>query len=49
MIKRERMSIQQRMILLDVILSGNCTSRKEIYYKASKLDPKIKQRPYIVW
>ena len=32
---------KQRMILLDVILSGNCTSCKEIYYKASKLDPKI--------
>ena len=32
---------KQRMILLDVILSGNCTSCNEIYYKASKLDPKI--------
>ena len=29
------------MTLLDVILSGNCTSCKEIYYKASKLDAKI--------
>lgn len=25
----------------DVILSGNCSSCKEIYYKASKIDPKI--------
>ncbi len=32
---------KQRMTLLDVILSGNCTSCKEIYYKASKLDAKI--------
>lgn len=32
---------KQRMVLLDVILSGNCTSCKEIYYKASKLDSKI--------
>ena len=32
---------KQRMILLDVILSVNCTSCKVIYYKASKLDPKI--------
>ena len=32
---------KQRMILLDVILGGNCTSCKEIYYKATKLDSKI--------
>ena len=32
---------KQRMVLLDVILSGNCSSCKEIYYKASKIDPKI--------
>ena len=32
---------KQRMILLDVILSGNCTSCKEIYYKAVKADAKI--------
>ena len=29
---------KQRMILLDVILSGNCTSCKEIYYKALAKD-----------
>ena len=32
---------KQRMVLMDVILSGNCSSCKEIYYKASKIDPKI--------
>ena len=26
---------KQRMVLMDVILSGNCSSCKEIYYKAS--------------
>ena len=31
----------QRKVLLDVILDEECTSCKEIYYKASKLDPKI--------
>ena len=29
------------MILLDIILNDNCSSCKEIYYKASKLDHKI--------
>ena len=32
---------KQRMILLDIILNDNCSSCKEIYYKASKLDHKI--------
>jgi Fur family ferric uptake transcriptional regulator len=31
----------QRMMLLDIILDGNCTSCKEIYYKAVKKDPGI--------
>ena len=32
---------KQRLVLLDVILEGECTSCKEIYYKASKLDENI--------
>ncbi len=32
---------KQRLILLDIILDGNCSSCKEIYYKASKIDGKI--------
>ena len=32
---------KQRMVLLDIILDGDCSSCKEIYYKASKLDHKI--------
>jgi Fur family ferric uptake transcriptional regulator len=32
---------KQRMVLLDIILNENCSSCKEIYYKASKIDPKI--------
>lgn len=32
---------KQRMILLDIILEEDCSSCKEIYYKASKQDPKI--------
>lgn len=32
---------KQRQILLDVILQEDCTCCKEIYYKASKRDPKI--------
>ena len=32
---------KQRLILLDVILEGECGSCKEIYYKASKIDPSI--------
>ena len=31
----------QRKILLDVILEGKWSSCKEIYYRASALDPKI--------
>ena len=27
---------KQRLILLDIILEGNCNSCKEIYYKAAK-------------
>lgn len=32
---------KQRLILLDIILGEDCSSCKEIYYKASKLDHKI--------
>ena len=32
---------KQRMMLLDIILEEDCSCCKEIYYKASKLDPKI--------
>ena len=32
---------KQRMVLLDIILDGDCSSCKEIYYKAVKKDPKI--------
>ncbi len=31
----------QRLILLDVILGNDCSSCKEIYYKASKVDKNI--------
>ena len=39
--KSGRRVTQQRRILLDVILDGNWTCCKEIYYEASKLDPSI--------
>lgn len=32
---------KQRLMLLDVILGEDCSSCKEIYYKASKLDNRI--------
>ena len=32
---------RQRRILLDIILEGECSCCKEIYYRASALDPKI--------
>ena len=32
---------KQRMMLLDIILEEDCSCCKEIYYKASKIDPKI--------
>ena len=32
---------KQRLILLDVILEGECGSCKEIYYRASKIDRSI--------
>lgn len=31
----------QRLVLLDVILGNECTSCKEIYYRASKVDKNI--------
>lgn len=32
---------KQRLMLLDIILQEECSSCKEIYYKASKLDENI--------
>ena len=32
---------KQRMVLLDIILNENCSSCKEIYYRASRIDSKI--------
>lgn len=32
---------KQRVILLDIILEEECSCCKEIYYRASKMDPKI--------
>lgn len=32
---------RQRLMLLDIILEEDCSSCKEIYFKASKIDPKI--------
>lgn len=32
---------RQRLIILDVILNGDCSCCKEIYYKASKQDKNI--------
>ncbi len=32
---------EQRSLLLDILLEGNCTSCKEIYYKALKKNPDI--------
>lgn len=32
---------QQRLILLDIILEEDCSSCKEIFYRASKFDPGI--------
>lgn len=32
---------KQRLVLLDVILEGGCSSCKEIYYQASKRDKNI--------
>ena len=33
--------LKERLILLDVILEGECGSCKEIYYRASKIDHSI--------
>ena len=32
---------RQRMLILDIILEGDFSCCKEIYYRASALDPKI--------
>lgn len=32
---------KQRLVLLDIILNENCSSCKEIYYKASRIDSRI--------
>ena len=39
--KRGKRITQQRQILLDVMLEGDWSSCKEIYYSASKRDPSI--------
>ena len=39
--KKGRRITKQRMMLLDIILEEDCSCCKEIYYKASKIDPKI--------
>lgn len=39
--KRGKRITQQRRILLDVILEGEWSSCKEIYYTASRRDPSI--------
>lgn len=42
MLKKKGFRItKQRMMLLDIILEEDCSCCKEIYYKASKIDPKI--------
>lgn len=41
-LKEEGLRItKQRMMLLDIILGEDCSCCKEIYYRASKMDPKI--------
>ena len=32
---------KQRLMLLDIILEENCSCCKEIYYRASRIDPSI--------
>ena len=32
---------KQRLMLIDIILENECSSCKEIYYKASKIDERI--------
>ena len=32
---------KQRLLILDILLEGSCASCKDIYYKASRLDPSI--------
>lgn len=39
--KRGKRVTAQRRMLLDVILEGNCTNCKEIYYEAHKRDPNL--------
>ncbi len=41
-LKEQGMRItKQRLMLLDIILEEDCSSCKEIYYRATKLDPNI--------
>lgn len=40
---------KQRLMLLDVILEEDCSSCKEIYYKAVKKDPKIGAATVCKW
>lgn len=39
--KRGKRITQQRVLMLDVILDGNWSSCKEIYYEVSKRDPSV--------
>lgn len=39
--KKGKRITEQRKMLLDVILEGNWTSCKDIYYEAKKRDPKL--------
>ena len=40
---------KQRMVLMDVILSGNCTAAKKFIIKHQKLIPKSEPLPCIEW
>ena len=37
---------KQRLMLIDIILENECSSCKEIFYKASKTDERSALRPF---
>lgn len=39
--KRRKRITEQRKMLLDILLEGNWTNCKDIYYEARKRDPKV--------
>ena len=39
--QEQKQIIIERLMLLDIILEDECSSCKEIYYRASKKDPSI--------